>query len=178
MCVVMGAADDTYDGIAVANDALAFIVFVALGIATALFISYMNSVPTEKKCILLYLYQDAISSVLWMWSVTMVKSILGYWITEGTSKVQAITVCFALMCGGFYMTLTVFLISIYKLLMAKTKTIDPEIPFLSGDEISAIRKIRIGSLLIVLGFLSTTFAMGWYPNSIYTMMPDEVGCHR
>jgi len=57
--------------------------------------------------------------------------------------------------------------------MAKTKTVDPKIPFLDEDEELAIRKTRIVCLLIALGFISTTFAMGWYPNLYYARVSDE-----
>ena len=57
--------------------------------------------------------------------------------------------------------------------MAKTKTVDPKIPFLDEDEELAIRKTRIICLLIAIGSISTTFAMGWYPSVFYAMMPNQ-----
>ena len=159
--------------IGIANEVLAIIVFIAFGIASTLFYSYMNSVPLEKKCILLDLYKDVISSMVWRRSTLMIRSLFNSWITDGTSRVPAIIISFALWFGSLYMAMIIVLISIYKLYMAKTKTIDPQLPFMGEDEVSAIKKIRIVCSLIAVGFLSTTFSMGMFPNNFNAMRPNQ-----
>ena len=162
-----------YDAIDKINDVLAIIVFLVLITACFSALSYMNSIPTVKKCLLLYFYKDTISSILWLRAIRMIEAILGNLNIGRTNKVQALTLSFAIACGFLYMTLILTLINIYKLYMAKTKTVDPKIPFLDEDEELAIRKIRIICLLITIGSISTTFAMGWYPSVFYAMMPNQ-----
>ena len=153
---------------------LAIIKFLALGIPCILILSYMNNVPMAKKCLLLYLYKDAISSFLLMRSIWMIKVLLEEWNVVGTNKALALTVSFVLWMATLYMAVIMIFISIYKLYMAKTKTIDPKVPFLEEDEVLAIRKIRIWLFILIFGFLAATFAMGWYPSSFYALKPDEM----
>ena len=162
------------DAIGMLHIILAVVKFLALAIAGTLTLSYMNSVPTAKKCLLLYLYKDAISSFLWMRFIWMIKVLLSDGNIEGLSTALALVISFSLQSGTWYMALMLIIISIYKLYMAKTKVIDPKIPFLDGDEEAAIRKIRIALFFIVLVFLLTTFGMGCYPSSFYDLTPDDV----
>ena len=153
---------------------LAVVKFFALALAGTLTLSYMNSVPTAKKCLLLYLYKDTISSFLWMRFIWMIKQLVSDGNIEGLSTTLALVISFILLSGTWYMALMLISISIYKLYMAKTKAIDPKIPFLDEDEEVAIRKIRVALFLVVLVFLSTTFALGEYPSSFYDLKPDNV----
>ena len=162
-----------YDAIEKINDILAIIVFIVLTTTCFSASSYLNSIPTAKKCLLLYLYKDTISSILWLRAIRMIEAILGNLNIGKTNKVQALTLSFALVCGFLYMSLIVTFINIYKLYMAKTKTVDPKIPFLDENEELAIRKIRVICLLIAIGSMTTFFAMGWYPSVFYAMMPNQ-----
>ena len=162
------------DAIGMVHIILAVVKFLALAIASTLILSYMNSVPTAKQCLLLYLYKDTISSFLWMRFIWMIKVLLSDGDIEGLSTAIAIIISFALQSGTWYMALMLISISIYKLYMARTKTIDPKIPFLDENEVTAIRKIRVAFFFIVLVLLSTTFAMARYPSSFYDLKPDDV----
>ena len=155
------------------NDILAVIAFITIGTACALSLSYLNSVSLAKKCLLLYLYQDVISSCLWIRSIRMIEALLSYYNENGTSKTQAITISFGLWFGFFYLSLILIFVSISKLYMAKSNTIDTPIPFLSQNELLAIRQIRIACFLLVVGFLSTTFGVGWYPLEYHVMKQDR-----
>ena len=104
----------------------------------------------------------------------MIKQLVSDGNIEGLSTSLALVISFILLSGTWYMALMLISISIYKLYMAKTKAIDPKIPFLDDDEDAAIRKIRIALFLIVLVFLSTTFALGEYPSSFYDLKPDDM----
>ena len=153
---------------------VAIIKFLALVIPCILTLSYLNNVPTATKCLLLYLYKDSIASFLMMRSIWLIKVFLAYWNVEGTSKATALSVSFVLWLAAFYMAMIMVFISIYELYMAKAKTIDPKVPFLDEDELLATRKIRIASLSLILGFLSASFAMGWYPSTFYALKQDKM----
>jgi len=155
------------------SDILAIIAFITIGTGCALSLSYLNSVSLAKKCLLLYLYQDVISSCLWIRSLRMIEAVLSYYNVDGTSKTQAIAVSFGLWFGLFYLSLILIFVSISKLYMAKSNTIDAPIPFLPQNEILAIRKIRIACFLLVVGFLSTTFGVGWYPLTYHALKQDQ-----
>ena len=133
----------------------------------------MNSVSLAKKCLLLYLYQDVISSCLWIRSLRMIEAVLSYYNVNGTSKTEAFAVSFGLWFGRLYLSLILVFVSISKLCMAKSNTIDTPIPFLSKNELSAIRQIRIACFLLVVGFLFTTFGVGWYPLTYHVMKQDQ-----
>ena len=163
----------SYYIIVLINNILAIIAFITIGTACALILSYLNSVSLAKKCLLLYLYQDVISSCLWLRSLRMIESLLIYYNVNGTSKIQAITVSFGLWFGFFYLSLISVFVSISKLNMAKSNTIDTPIPFLSQNELVAIRQVRIACFLLVVGFLSTTFGVGWYPLEYHVMKQDR-----
>ena len=126
-----------------------------------------------KKCLLLYLYKDTISSILLLRAIRMIEALLGYLNIGETNKFKALTLSFTIICVIFYLILILTCMNIYKLYMAKTKTVDPKIPFLDEDEELAIRKTRIICLLIATGTMSTTFAMGLYPRPYYARVLDE-----
>ena len=159
-----------YETIEKVNGILAFIVFIVLTTACVSTLSYINGVPMAKKCLLLYLYKDTISSILLLRAIRMIEALLGYLNIGETNKFKALTLSFTIICVIFYLILILTCMNIYKLYMAKTKTVDPKIPFLDEDEELAIRKTRIACLLIAVGFMSTTFAMGLYPGSFHTRM--------
>ena len=163
----------SYYIILLVNDILSIIAFIAIGTTCALSLSYLNSVSLAKKCLVLYLYQDVFSSLLWIRLFRMIEALLIYYNVNGTSKTQAITVSIGLWFGFFYLSLILIFVSISKLYMAKSNTIDTPIPFLSQNELLAIRQIRIACFLFAVGFLSTSFAVGWFPPSYYVMTQDQ-----
>ena len=162
-----------YDAIDKINDILAIIVFIVLTTACFSALSYMNSIPTAKKCLLLYLYKDTILSILWLRTFRMIEAIFGNLNIGRTNKILSLTLSFAIVCGFLHSSLILTFINIYKLYMAKIKIVDPKIPFLDEYEELAIRKTRIICLLIAIGSISTFFAMGWYPSVFYAMMPNQ-----
>ena len=155
------------------DNVLAIIAFIAIGTACALALSYLNSVSLAKKCLLLYLYQDVIASCLWLRSIRMIEVLLSYYNVNGTSKTQAITVSIGLWFGFLYLSLILIFVSISKLYIAKSNTIDTPIPILSQNEQLAIRQIRIACFMLAVGFLSTTFSVGWYPLIYHDMKQDQ-----
>ena len=161
-----------YDAIDKVNGILAIIVMIVLTTACLSTLSYINGVPTAKKCLLLYLYKDAISSILFLRAIKAIEALLGYLKIGETDKFKALTLTFSILCAFLYIMLILTFMNIYQLYMAKTKTIDPKIPFLEEDEELAIRKTRVICLLIAIGFISTTFAMGLYPSPFYDRIRD------
>ena len=163
----------SYSMIVVVHDIIDIITFIAIGTACALTLSYLNSLSLAKKCLLLYLYKEVISCCLWLRSFRMIEALLSYYDVNGTSKTLAIVFSFGLSFCVFYLCLILIFVSISKLYMAKSNTIDSPIPYLSKDEVLAIRQIRIACFLLAVGVLSTTFSVGWYPLSYYIMMQEQ-----
>ena len=153
---------------------LSVVVFITIGIAYILSLSYMNSVSLAKKCLLLYLYKDMFSSIVWIRFLKMIEAVLGYWYSDGTSEILVFLVSYGTWFGILYSALIFICIRICKFYMAKRNAIDPTIPFIDENEVSAIRNIRITSSVLVIGFLSTTFGLGLYPDfPFFTLKPDE-----
>ena len=165
--------DYSYSMIVMVHDTLDVIAFIAIGTACALTLSYLNNLSLAKKCLLLYLYKDVISCCLCLRSFRMIEALLSYYDVNGTSKTLAIVLSFGLSLCVFYLCLLLIFVSVSKLYMAKSNTIDSPIPFLPKNEALAIKQIRIGCFLLAIGVLSTTFSVGWYPLSYYIMMQDQ-----
>ena len=149
---------------------LAFITFVP---AYVLIKSYFNSVSLDKECLLLHLYKDVISSILLWRAFWVVEVIIKYWNKKRPNETQALIVSFGLFFAGFYLALILIFISIYKLYVSKTKTVDPTITWLGKDESVGVKKIRLGCIFVVIAFLATAFGMEWYPSIYHYMMLDE-----
>ena len=173
LSITYGNMEYSYHILVLVNDIIAIIAFIPIGTACALTLSYLNSISLAKKCLLLYLYQDVVSSCLWIRSLRMIEAVLSYYNVNGTSKTEAFAVSFGLWFGFLYLSLILIFVSISKLYMAKSNTIDTPIPFLSKNELLAIRQIRIACFLLVVGFLFTTFGVGWYPLTYHDMKQDR-----
>lgn len=115
-----------YDTIDKVNGILAFIVFIVLTIACFSTLSYINGVPMAKKCPLLYMYKDTISSVLLLRAIRMIEALLGCLNIGKTNKFKGLTLTFTILCVIFYLILILTFVNVYKLYMDKTKTVDPK----------------------------------------------------
>ena len=169
-----GSYTDEAHSIDLAYDILKVSAFILFGAAYVLAFSYLNSVALAKECLLVYLYKDVISSLLFYRTLSMIEVGLDFWTVGGISKVQAILLSFGVWFGGLYLALNLIFISIYNLYVAKSNTIDRTNPWLGNDEASAIKRIRCGCCLGVIGFLAINFGMELYPNVFYTMIPDPL----
>ena len=90
--------------------------------------------------------------------------IIKYWIKKNPNEIQAMVVSFGLFFAAFYLALILIFISIYKLYMSKTRTVDPTIAWLGNDEALVVKKIRLGCIFVVTCFLATTvllYGVGW-----------------
>ena len=146
---------------------LSFITFVP---AYILANSYFKSVSLDKECLLLHIHKDVITSLLLWRTFWLVEVIMRYWNKEGLNETQAMIVTFGLWFAAFYLALILIFISIYKLYMSKTKTVDPTIPWLGKEEAYAVTKIRCGCCLVVISFLAMTFGLESYPTIYYYIM--------
>ena len=155
------------------NNALAIIVFISFGIAYALILSYFDNLPLEKKCLLLHLYKDVFTSIIVRRLTLIIQAFLSNWNIIETSKSIALIITFVLWCGALYMAFILMFIGVYRLYLAKTKSVDPNIPWLEDEESKTMWKIRMAGFLFIIGFLSTTFGMGLYPNTFYAMIQDH-----
>ena len=151
------------------NDILAIIAFIALGSASVLILSYLNGVSLSKRCLILYLYKDMVSSILLFRTFVTMQTLLSYLNEEGTNKILAILVSYSFSCNILYTALNLIFISINRFYMAKSNMIDPQMPMMGGDEKDAIRRVRILCCLIVVVFTTTTFGLGLYPSIFYIL---------
>ena len=135
--------------------------------------SYFNSVSLHKECLLIHLYKDVISSLLLWRAFWVAEVIIKYWNKKNQNEIQAFIVSFGLFFAAGYLALILIFISIYKLYMSKTKTVDPTITWLGKDEVLVAKKIRLGCILIVICFLATAFGMELYPNIYHHMLLHE-----
>ena len=145
------------------NDILGIIGTIAFGSAFLLTLSYLNDVSLSKRCLILYLYKDMISSITLVRIFVMIEALLSYLNKEGTNWILAMVVSYSLSCCVLYTALNLIFISISKYYMAKVNMIDPQIPMMGGDEKDAIRRVRVLCCLIVAGFASTTVGLRLYP---------------
>ena len=136
----------------ISNNAFASFVVISYGLAWAITSPYFQNVSLAKECILLKMYQDVISSLLWNNCLWMMRQILANWNKKGMNKVIAMIVSFCISYGTIYLFLTITLISIYTFYMAKTKMLDPPIPMIGGDEESMMKIIRGSFFLISVVF--------------------------
>ena len=168
-----GPFTDENHTIDLAYDILKILAFILFGTAYVLAFSYLNSISLAKECLLVPLYKDVMSSMMLYRTFSAMEVIPDFWDVEGTSKTQAIIVSFGLWFGGLYLALTLIFISIYNFYVAKSNTIDPTIDWLGKDDVSAIKRIRCGCNLGVIGFLAINFGMELYPKIFYTMIPHH-----
>ena len=155
------------------SDILKIVSFILFGIAYALAFSYLNSLSLAKECLLVYLYKDVLSTMLSWRTFLAIEVMIDFWKVEGTSENEALLISFGLILGAMYSILILIFISIYNLYMAKTNKIDPTINWLGKDESSAIKRIRCGCSLSVIGFLAINFGLGLYPPIFHAMIPHQ-----
>ena len=151
------------------DDILGIIGFITFGSSSVLTLSYLNGVSLSKRCLILYLYKDMISSITLVRAFVMIESLLSYWNEEGTNWILAMLVSYSLNCCVLYTALNLIFISINKFYMAKLNLIDPQIPMMGGDEKDAIRRVRVLCCLIVVGFASITIGLRLYPVMFYRL---------
>ena len=166
-------AGSMYFVITLTYDILIILTLITFVPAYTLINSYFNGVSLEKECLLLHLYKDVISSLLLWRSFWVVEVIIKYWNKKTPNETQAMIVSFGLFFAGYYLALILIFISIYKLYMSKTKTVDPTIAWLGKEEALAIKKIRLGCIFVVIAFLATAFGMELYPSIYHYMMLHE-----
>lgn len=148
--------------------------FIPFGTAYVMSFSYLNSISLAKECLLVYLYKDVLVSMLWWRTFSAIEVIVNYLNAGETEKIPAIMISFGFWLGAMYLALILMFISIYNLYMVKSNTIDPTINWLGPDEVSAIKRIRCGCILVVIGFSAISFGLGLYPNIVYRMTPHQL----
>ena len=151
------------------NDILDIMAFIVLGSVSVLTLSYLNGVSLSKRCLILYLYKDTISSIILVRTFVTMQTPLSYLYEEGTNNILAILVSYGFSCTILYAALNLIFISINRFYTAKLNMIDPEMPMMGGDEEAAIRRVRILCCLIVIGFTTTAFGLGFYPSIFYKL---------
>ena len=161
---------ETCYSIDLAKDVLSFIAFLTTISGYLLAYSYLNSVSAAKECLLLYLYKDVGSAIVWIRSFWVIDVVLSKW--NEIRKLQAIVISLGVWFGGLYLAIIINIISCLKFYMTKTGLVDPPIRWMGENEKSAIRRIRIICCLIVVGFLSTSFGVGLFPSNYYKFLGD------
>ena len=136
--------------------------------------NYLNNASITKRCLLLYLYQDAVAITLiasYVWFGIIISC---YANPKGfmTNLVQATVLSICLISSQLALILVLNLVSIIKLYTMKEKVIDPPMPWEDDDD-QVIKKFRTLVILSITLFVSVMYAQGLYPKAFYYLIGDH-----
>ena len=146
---------------------------ISIGLSL-LILSYLNSQPIARQCLLLYLYKDfvCISSTLQcLWALVSLidhLSFNGYRIDGNQAKLISFVIYF--MRTQFFIYLN--LISLLKIYMIKKGILDPPMPF-GDDEDLGKKIIRFSSAVPFFVFTTTMYMCGMYPFIYNSLLPNS-----
>ena len=123
---------------------------------------YLNDQPTNKQCLLLYLYKDMlVLSVLSIWFLTSVM-IWHKFIRKGTSADHHQAFIISMICTMIKTIVIIHLNIIYllKWYILNTKLVDPLNTYFKCDDERAIRCIRYFHSGMALSIMAITFGTG------------------
>ena len=123
---------------------------------------YLNDQPTNKQCLLLYLYKDTlVLLVLTIWYLTSVM-IWHKFIRKGTSADhhQAFIISIFFTMIRTIDLIHVNIVYLFKLYILNTKLVDPLSTYFKCDDERAIRGIRYFLSGMALSIMAITFASG------------------
>ena len=146
------------------------IAFTLLTTITLLIMAYLNNVTLAVEGFLLYLYKEFLLVAILLGSIFELSLVFCYLFRHGMSleELKAKVVAFCTWCLTQYLLMLLNLISTLKLYMVRTKMLDPPMPF-GVDENSGFRFLRTGCFAISIGFTSTMYGIGIYPQVYYLL---------
>ena len=136
--------------------------------------NYLNNMSVTKRCLLLYLYQDAVAITLiasYIWSGIIVSC---YTNPQGhmSNLIQATVLSVCLISVELALILILNFVSIIKIYTMKEKVIDPPMPWYDDDE-KVMKKIRIMIVLSIAFFVTAMYTEGLYPKAYYYIIGDH-----
>ena len=140
----------------------------------SLILGYLDSVSMVKHCLMFHLYRELLQAFLiqgWMWTITVLTCLVngnGISIDTFTAKI----VSYSWYGINLYLLLIVNLMAFLKFYIAKEKVLDPSLPW-DDDDLTFLRKFRVGSFLLANIFLVTLFATKEYPKIYYVLIGDD-----
>ena len=147
---------------------------VTSSVLLSLIWNYLNNMSVTKRCLLLYLYQDAVAITLmasYIWSGIIVFC---YSDPQGhmSNLVQATVLSVCLISVELALILILNFVSIIKIYTMKEKVIDPPMPWYDDDE-KVMKKIRIMIVLSIAFFVTAMYTEGLYPKAYYYIIGDH-----
>jgi len=135
---------------------------------------YLKNVSITKECVLLYLYEDSVGIVLiagWVWFAIVISCYMST--TGATLGVYQVTVLsFCIITIELQLLLILNIVSAIKLYSMKEMVLDPPIPW-GEDDHDAIKKLRVGSWMVILLFVIVMYGCGFYPKPYYYLIGDN-----
>ena len=147
---------------------------IIITILISLILGYLDSVSMVKHCLMFHLYRELLQAFLiqgWMWTITVLTCLVngnGISIDTFTAKI----VSYSWYGINLYLLLIVNLMAFLKFYIAKEKVLDPSLPW-DDDDLTFLRKFRVGSFLLANVWLLTTFAAKGYPKIYYDLIGDD-----
>ena len=136
--------------------------------------SYLNNVSITKRCLLLYLYQDAIAITL-MASYIWVAIIISCFSNANgfmSNRTEATILSICLISVEIALILIVNLVSLIKIYTMKEKVIDPPMPW-NHDDDNVMKELRMIIALSITLFVSAMYSQGLYPKAYYYFIGDH-----
>ena len=143
--------------------------------------AYLNDQPTNKQCLLLYLYKDLLSLFLMgIWAATSVM-IWYKFIRKGTSADdhQAFIISILLTTIRTILLFQLNIVCLFKLYILKTKLVDPLDTLFSCNDERAIGCVRYFHSCLALSIMAITFGTGsklYIYYSLKTVQCEFSGC--
>jgi len=135
---------------------------------------YLSNASVTKRCLLLYLYQDGLTTVLiaaWIWFAIIISCYVN---NKGamSNEAQATVLSIFLISVELQLILILNVVSIIKLYTMKEKVVDPPMPW-NDDEDTILKKIRIITILSIILFVFSMYREGFYPKAYYYFVGDH-----
>ena len=154
------------------------LVFILLQIITTILISlilgYLDSVSMVKHCLVFHLYREFFHAFLvlgWVWTIPVITCLVnGNGISIDTFTAKIVSYC--LYGIALHLLLSLNLMAFLKFYIAKENVLDPSLPW-DDDDLTFLRKFRVGSFLLANILLVALFASKRYPKIYYHLIGDD-----
>ena len=153
---------------------LSILLQIIITILLSLILGYLDSVSMVKHCLVFYLYRELLHAFLvqgWVWTITVITCLVngnGISIDKFTAKI--VSYCFY--GTNLYLLLILNFLESLKFYIAKEKVLDPSLPW-NEDDLTILRRFRLGSFLLANIFLVILFASKGYPKVYYDLIGDD-----
>ena len=152
--------------------------YILSAILLIIIFSYLHNISVVNECLLLHLYKDVVAILISSRIALVLKGSTSFFIIDShapltMNPIAAMAISFFLTSVSLSLLITLSIIGILRLYMAKTMTLDPPIPW-GIDEKMGTRIIRILIAGISIGYPAMMYPFKIYPKMYY----DFVGISK